>query len=212
MGDATYQETFDEEYQVEVQEDDPEEMEGAEHPHKENTGGNQHHNSDNETGETADHPIKVNGHHEITSTSRTCDHLMIDLETMGKNPDAPIISIGAIFFDPQTGDMGPEFSKTIDLETAGGVIDRDTIKWWLKQSREAQSAIMTDEIPLDDALLQLREFIDENSGEFFCSGLGKWSQLRQHDFAPFIRTAGSPARGVTTTIAMYAQSLSWGKP
>ncbi|EFG1220391.1 exonuclease, partial [Escherichia coli] len=62
MGDATYQETFDEEYQVEVQEDDPEEMEGAEHPHKENTGGNQHHDSDNETGETADHSIKVNGH------------------------------------------------------------------------------------------------------------------------------------------------------
>ncbi|HGX0547485.1 TPA: exonuclease, partial [Escherichia coli] len=49
MGDATYQETFDEEYQVEVQEDDPEEMEGAEHPHKENTDGNQHHDSDNET-------------------------------------------------------------------------------------------------------------------------------------------------------------------
>ncbi|EEY5387059.1 exonuclease, partial [Escherichia coli] len=67
MGDATYQETFDEEYQVEVQEDDPEEMEGAEHPHKENTGGNQHHDSDNETGETADHSIKVNGHQEITS-------------------------------------------------------------------------------------------------------------------------------------------------
>ncbi|CTW35098.1 TPA: 3'-5' exoribonuclease [Escherichia coli] len=167
MGDATYQETFDEENQVEVQENDPEEMEGAEHPHKENAGSAQDHASDSETGETADPLITVNGHHVITSTSRTCDHLMIDLETMGKNPDAPIISIGAIFFDPQTGDMGPEFSKTIDLETAGGVIDRDTIKWWLKQSREAQSAIMTDEIPLDDALLQLREFIDENSGEFF---------------------------------------------
>ncbi|EOP9281337.1 3'-5' exoribonuclease [Escherichia coli] len=167
MGDATYQETFDEEYQVEVQEDDSEKMEGAEHPHKENAGSAQDHASDSETGETADPLITVNGHRIITSTSRTCDHLMIDLETMGKNPDAPIISIGAIFFDPQTGDMGPEFSKTIDLETAGGVIDRDTIKWWLKQSREAQSAIMTDEIPLDDALLQLREFIDENSGEFF---------------------------------------------
>ncbi|HCS1906723.1 TPA: 3'-5' exoribonuclease, partial [Shigella boydii] len=167
MDDATYQKTFDEENQVEVQENDPEEMEGAEHPHKENAGSAQDHASDSKTGETADPLITVNGHHEITSTSRTCDHLMIDLETMGKNPDAPIISIGAIFFDPQTGDMGPEFSKTIDLETAGGVIDRDTIKWWLKQSREAQSAIMTDEIPLDDALLQLREFIDENSGEFF---------------------------------------------
>ncbi|EPC3649804.1 3'-5' exoribonuclease [Escherichia coli] len=167
MGDATHQETFDDKNQVEVQEDDSEKMEGAEHPHKENAGSAQDHASDSETGETADPLITVNGHRVITSTSRTCDHLMIDLETMGKNPDAPIISIGAIFFDPQTGDMGPEFSKTIDLETAGGVIDRDTIKWWLKQSREAQSAIMTDEIPLDDALLQLREFIDENSGEFF---------------------------------------------
>ena len=167
MGDATYQETFDEENQVEVQENDPKEMEGAEHPHKENAGSAQDHASDSETGETADPLITVNGHHVITSTSRTCGHLMIVLETMGKNPDAPIISIGAIFFDPQTGDMGPEFSKTIDLETAGGVIDRDVIKRWLKQSREAQSAIMTDEIPLDDALLQLREFIDENSGEFF---------------------------------------------
>ncbi|EJI1562233.1 TPA: 3'-5' exoribonuclease, partial [Escherichia coli] len=147
MGDATYQETFDDKNLVEVQEDDSEKMEGAEHPHKENAGSAQDHASDSETGETADPLITVNGHRIITSTSRTCDHLMIDLETMGKNPDAPIISIGAIFFDPQTGDMGPEFSKTIDLETAGGVIDRDTIKWWLKQSREAQSAIMTDEIP-----------------------------------------------------------------
>ncbi|EIZ9715542.1 3'-5' exoribonuclease, partial [Escherichia coli] len=167
MGDATYQETFDEENQVEVQENDPKEMEGAEHPHQENAGSAQDHASDSETGETADPLITVNGHHVITSTSRFWHHLMIDLETMGKNPDAPIISIDAIFFDPQTGDMGPEFSKTIDLETAGGVIDRDVIKRWLKQSREAQSAIMTDEIPLDDALLQLREFIDENSGEFF---------------------------------------------
>ncbi|HAL1581828.1 TPA: exonuclease, partial [Escherichia coli] len=95
MGDATYQETFDEENQVEVQENDPKEMEGAEHPHKENAGSAQDHASDSETGETADPLITVNGHHVITSTSRTCDHLMIDLETMGKNPDAPIISIGA---------------------------------------------------------------------------------------------------------------------
>ncbi|EFI0083099.1 exonuclease [Escherichia coli] len=167
MGDATYQETFDEKNQAEVQEDDSEEMESAVYPYKECTEGDQHANGNNETGETANPLIKVNGHHESTSTSRLWHHLMIDLETMGKNPDAPINALAGKFFDPATGEMGPEFSKTIDLETAGGVIDRDTIKWWLKQSREAQSAILTDEIPLDDALLQLREFIDENSGEFF---------------------------------------------
>ncbi|HFF3416164.1 TPA: 3'-5' exoribonuclease [Escherichia coli] len=155
MGNATYQETLDEENQAAAQE----EMEGS--------GGDHYHTTDNESGETANPLIKVNGHRESTSTSRLWHHLMIDLETMGKNPDAPINALTGKFFDPATGEMGPEFSKTIDLETAGGVIDRDTIKWWLKQSREAQSAILTDEIPLDDALLQLREFIDENSGEFF---------------------------------------------
>ncbi|EFG6454649.1 exonuclease, partial [Escherichia coli] len=63
MGDATYQETFDEENQVEVQENDPKEMEGAEHPHKENAGSAQDHASDSETGETADPLIAMNGHH-----------------------------------------------------------------------------------------------------------------------------------------------------
>ncbi|HAY0111212.1 TPA: exonuclease, partial [Escherichia coli] len=59
MGDATYQKTFDEENQVEVQENDPEEMEGAEHPHKENAGSAQDHASDSKTGETADPLITV---------------------------------------------------------------------------------------------------------------------------------------------------------
>ncbi|EHH4143017.1 exonuclease [Escherichia coli] len=167
MGDATYQETFNEESQDEAREKDPEEMESAVYPNKECTEGDQHANGNNETGETANPLIKVNGHHESISTSRLWHHLMIDLETMGKNPDAPIISIGAVFFDPQTGETGPEFSKIIDMDTCGGTVDISTIKWWLKQSREAQSSILTDEIPLDDALLQFREFIDENSGESF---------------------------------------------
>ncbi|HDP7580675.1 exonuclease [Shigella flexneri] len=167
MGDATYQETFDEENQVEVQENDPEEMEGAEHPHKENAGSAQDHASDNETGETADPLIAVNGHHVITSTSRVWTHLSVDLETMGTNPDAPINSIGGKFFDPETGEMGPEFSKTIDAKTGGGTVDISTIEWWLVQSSEARSAILVNQIPLDDALLQFREFISEHSDEKF---------------------------------------------
>ncbi len=161
MGDATYQETFDEKNRAEVQEDDPEEMEGPEHPNNENAGNDQHHTSDSETGEAADPLIAVNGHHVITSTSRVWIHLSVDLETMGTNPDAPINSIGGKFFDPATGEMGPEFSKAIDLETSGGIIDRKTIKWWAKRSREAQSAIFTDEISLDVALRLFIEFIEK---------------------------------------------------
>ncbi|MEH4964539.1 3'-5' exoribonuclease [Escherichia coli] len=170
MGDTTYQETFDEENQVEVQENDPEEMEGAEHPHKENAGSAQDHASDNETGETADPLIVVNSHHVITSTSRVWYHLMIDLETMGTNTNAPIVVIGAVFFDPQTGEIGPVFYIVINLTDAmntGAVPDGGTIKWWLKQSSEARAAILTDQVKLKDALSRFREFINECSDEKF---------------------------------------------
>ncbi|EFN4451810.1 3'-5' exoribonuclease [Escherichia coli] len=168
MGNATYQETFDDENQVEVQENDPEEMEGAEHPQKENAGSAQDHASDNETGETADPLIAVNGHHIITSTSRVWYHLMIDLETMGTNTNAPIVVIGAVFFDPQTGEIGPVFYIVISLTDAmntGAVPDGGTIEWWLKQSSEARAAILTDQVKLKDALSRFREFINEYSDE-----------------------------------------------
>ncbi|MCV9098074.1 3'-5' exoribonuclease [Escherichia coli] len=170
MGDATYQETFNEENLDESQEKDPEEMEGAEHPHKENAGSYQDHASDSETGETADPLIAANGHHVITSTSRVWYHLMIDLETMGKKSNAPIVVIGAVFFDPQTGEIGPTFYIVISLVDAmdtGAVPDGSTIEWWLAQSSEARSAILVDQVKLVDALIQFREFINEYSDEEF---------------------------------------------
>ncbi|HBH8759504.1 TPA: 3'-5' exoribonuclease [Escherichia coli] len=166
MGNATYQKTFNEENLDEYQEKNPEKQESPEHPCKENADGDQHHDSDNETGETANSLITVNGHRK-NPIMRVWHHLMIDLETMGTGPDAQIASIGAVFFDPQTGEMGPEFNKTIDMKTGGGTVNISTIEWWLQQSSEARTAILTDKIPMDDALLQFREFIDENSGEFF---------------------------------------------
>ncbi|MCV5360349.1 3'-5' exoribonuclease, partial [Escherichia coli] len=36
-------------------------------------------------------------------------HLMIDLETMDNKPTSAIASIGAVFFDPETGEMGEQF-------------------------------------------------------------------------------------------------------
>jgi hypothetical protein len=45
----------------------------------------------------------------------------------------------------------------------GAVIDPSTVIWWLKQSSEARSAIVNDDaIPLQDALLQFREFVSDN--------------------------------------------------
>ncbi|MEG8393547.1 3'-5' exoribonuclease [Klebsiella pneumoniae] len=93
-------------------------------------------------------------------------HVMVDLETMGKKHNAPIVAIGAVVFDPATGSIGESFYKVVCFESSvnwGAVIDPSTVIWWLKQSSEARSAIVNDDaIPLLDALLQFREFVSDN--------------------------------------------------
>lgn len=107
------------------------------------------------------------GHHNNDSADMLYTHLMVDIESLGKKPDAPIVSIGAVFFDPASGQTGPEFYKVISLESAmewGGVPDASTIIFWLKATPEARSEIVMDHaIPLDDALLQFKDFIAENA-------------------------------------------------
>lgn len=107
------------------------------------------------------------GHHNNNSANMLYTHLMVDIESMGKKPGAPIVSIGAVFFDPASGQTGPEFYKVISLESAmewGGVPDASTILFWMKATPEARSEIIMDHaIPLDDALLQFKDFIAENA-------------------------------------------------
>lgn len=86
-------------------------------------------------------------------------HIMLDLETMGSGPDAAIIAIGAVLIDI----TAPEWSKiqkfytTVNLESSvadGGTIDPGTVIWWLKQSKEAQEAVVESEgqLPIRDAI------------------------------------------------------------
>lgn len=93
-------------------------------------------------------------------------HIMVDIETMGKKSNAPIVSIGAVLFDPATGILGETFYKVVSLESAvswGAEIAPSTVIWWLKQSSEARSAIANDDaIKLDDALLMFTDFVLEN--------------------------------------------------
>ncbi|WP_368893243.1 exonuclease [Kluyvera ascorbata] len=115
-----------------------------------------------EDGDQTDPMINDTGHHNDDYR-----HLMVDLETMGNKSNAPIVSIGAVFFNPNTGNTGAEFYTAVSLESSmllGGVPDAGTIIWWLKQSPEARSAIaMADTMPLIDALELFSDFISENS-------------------------------------------------
>jgi exodeoxyribonuclease VIII len=70
--------------------------------------------------------------------------VMLDLETMGTTPDAAIIAIGAVEFDPELGQLGERFYQVVDLQSSvdlGGVIEPSTVMWWMQQSEEARAAV-----------------------------------------------------------------------
>jgi len=92
-------------------------------------------------------------------------HLMIDLETLGTDPSAPIVAIGAVFFNPQTGELGAEFSTTIDFESAceKRTPDASTIKWWMKQSDDARAKVTRGKEDMKRALEGLFSFIRAES-------------------------------------------------
>lgn len=92
------------------------------------------------------------------------NHLMIDLETMGNKPNAAIVSIGAVFFEPDTGEIGNTFYSNVQLESEtelGASLDAGTIMWWLQQSSEARAAIASASIPVAKVLSDLTLFVSE---------------------------------------------------
>ena len=77
---------------------------------------------------------------------------MVDLETAGQIPGSVILSIGAVAFDPETGEIDDGFYSVVNRVScicAGLRYDQDTIDWWMKQAPEAR-AVLT-ESNRDDA-------------------------------------------------------------
>lgn len=89
--------------------------------------------------------------------------VMIDIETLGIEPGAAILSIGACTFD--TDGVGETVHVSVDLESCqdrGLEIDADTLQWWLEQD-DAAREILTGGVPLATALAELREFLETHA-------------------------------------------------
>jgi hypothetical protein len=93
--------------------------------------------------------------------------IMIDLETLAATPDAAILTIGAVKFDPfgmETKDKAMDsFYVKVDIDDChnlGLVTSDDTLEWWSRQSPEAQAAAFdpTDRLLVRDAFDQLYKF------------------------------------------------------
>lgn len=93
--------------------------------------------------------------------------IMIDLETLATSPDAAILTIGAVRFDPfgdSVGDSEKErFYAKVDLDSCNEInlkVSDDTINWWATQSKEAQEDAFTPHgrIHIEDAFADLYKF------------------------------------------------------
>lgn len=92
------------------------------------------------------------------------DHIMLDLETLGTDPGATIVAIGAVRFDVADG-LGTEFGVSVsveDCQAEGLEIDASTLEWWLSQSADAR-AQLEGGCSLGRALRDLAAFIRETN-------------------------------------------------
>lgn len=69
-------------------------------------------------------------------------HFMIDIETLSTAVNAVVLSVGAVEFDPITGEIKRNFYYELDLsEQKERHISASTVQWWLKQCMENQKNI-----------------------------------------------------------------------
>ena len=95
--------------------------------------------------------------------------LMVDIETLSTQPNAIILSIGAVKFNPQVRnneeDIAVEsFYVNIDRDDAASYglhTCPDTVAWWAAQSESARNALDKDAVNLRTAIERFTAFIGE---------------------------------------------------
>jgi 3' exoribonuclease, RNase T-like len=148
--------------------------------------------------------------------------IMIDIETLGVERDAVILSIAAVRFNIKSGDVLEQFSTNVNVKSsldAGMKIEADTVAWWLKQSDAARKSVDFEaETPLGEALRGVGEFIEKSSidrvwakspsfdlakirYQMQCLGIwrNQWAYHKERD----VRTKCEPLKLCRTEAAMH---------
>lgn len=90
-------------------------------------------------------------------------HLMVDMETLAVSPNAVVLSLGAVHFDPFNTGIIDEIYFKIDLDDQdllGREIDPGTLDWWAKQDPEIMEEAFdpSGRLPLEQAINQFHKF------------------------------------------------------
>lgn len=105
---------------------------------------------------------------------------MVDIETLSTAVNAVVLSVGAVEFDPITGEIERKFYYELDLsEQKQRHISSDTVQWWFKQCLENPKSIdlMVKENKRENGvefvLTRLKDFIWGYEGFSACTNRNK---------------------------------------
>jgi hypothetical protein len=100
--------------------------------------------------------------------------VMVDLETWGTCPGSMIRSVGAVFFDPETGQLGNEFYCNVQEASCKKLKmtkDAATVEWWADPKNAlANKQLSVDPLPIIEVMERFEKFFVEGRGRWF------WSQ------------------------------------
>lgn len=100
---------------------------------------------------------------------------MIDLETLSTNPNATILTVGGVKFDPYTKtepSQGMYFRMDVDSQTKQGRdVMQETLDWWATQPADIRDEALGDEdrISLNDAIKTINKWC-VGVDVFWCQG------------------------------------------
>lgn len=104
---------------------------------------------------------------------------MVDLETWGLKPGCAVRSLGAVFFDPLTGQLGDEFYATVTDKSCTKLKlrkDPSTVEWWAKpENALANKQLSEGQKPIEEVIELFEKFWRKGRGMWF------WSQGANYD-------------------------------
>lgn len=102
----------------------------------------------------------------------TLQDCMVDLETLGTESDAVVVSIGAVFFSKDKIDK-EGFYAVLDREAqvkAGRKLNPRTLDWWLQQSEEAREVFKLPAKPVLEVLDEFTEYLGDGNIQLWGNG------------------------------------------
>ena len=101
---------------------------------------------------------------------------MLDLETLGTRPEAVILTLGAVKFNPyRISDPGPGLYIRPDVDeqiARGREVRDDTLQWWMEQAEDVREEALgdgNDRIKLEEMYRQLNKFL-VGADSIWCQG------------------------------------------